>query len=63
MEFSIYSSDYKLVSTGLTKSMVLYLFIEKGAGKKGAIIRDSCNFDMNFNEFCEFYAPFIINNN
>lgn len=54
MEFSIYNREYKMQSCGLTKNMVLYLFIEK---KCSGIIRDSEGLDMNFNEFLEFYAP------
>lgn len=58
MEFSIYNSRYELFSTGLTKFMVLYLFIDKKIGKNDKpIIRDYEGLDMNFNEFLEIYCP------
>ncbi len=60
MEFSIFTTDYKLFSCGLSKSMVLYLFIEKKAAENCPIIRDSEGLDMNFNEFLSFYAPEFI---
>ena len=57
MEFSIFTTNYKLISCGLNKSMVLYLCIEKKAAKRNPIIRDSEGLDMKFGEFLSFYAP------
>jgi len=54
--FEIINDKYEVISTGLTKDMVLYVFVTKQINKNGRFfIRDSEGLDMKFNEFMEFY--------
>lgn len=55
--FEIINSDYKVVSSGLSKSQVLYAFVDKKINRDGGFfIRDSQGLDMSFNEFYHFYC-------
>lgn len=53
--FEIMNSEFKSVSNGLNKTMILHSFVTKKLTSKGFFIRDSHGVDMKFNEFMALY--------